>query len=68
MTKEMTDEQRKKWEEAQEFRKDIAKQAKKECDVEVGCQSCGECIGYANKDLYFEDFLIVCQSCGEANG
>lgn len=37
----------------------------KECPVEVNCQNCGEAIGYASKDLYFEDFALLCVECGE---
>ncbi len=63
----MTKKQKELWERSQEFKKDIAEEAEKECDLGVYCDSCGKCIGYANKELYFEDFLKVCINCGEKN-
>ena len=36
----------------------------KECDVEVNCLNCGKSIGYASKDLFFEDFALICVECG----
>ena len=68
MSNKMTPEQRKKWEEFSQLKKDIIESALKECNTEVNCEACGETIGYANKDLYFEDFQIICVECGEKNG
>ncbi len=64
----MTAEQKKKWDESQQFIKELAESALKECDTSVNCEACGECVGYASKDLYFEDFQIICVSCGEKDG
>ena len=63
MVKKMTKKQKEDWDQAQEFVKDLKESALKECHTDVNCQVCGELIGCASKELYFEDFQIICLEC-----
>jgi len=61
----MTPDQKEKLDRAKEFMDDLAKDAKKNCDVPITCQICGEYLGYCDNDIIMEN-LFVCTNCGES--